>query len=224
MLKRQWFILLCLTLVSCYQSQTSKDKEPHDITKHLDSVVTTPSQTIISQKITLTVDSTYPCQLSNPDTSVYDIILNDRQSSIRQVGDKFSPIEDDIDLPHEDFCTQDREQTLTLFFHYGGVRNEFSEFQVKKYSNSDSAIKLSATIFQTNNGITLGLSKSEVISILGDCFKKVSNSKTKEIIKYRIDDFEHSTFLQRFNYPSYYAEYEFRNDKLVRYRFGFEYP
>lgn len=185
--------------------------------------ITSPT-TVTSQKITLTADSTYPCQLTKPDTSVYDIILNDRQSSIKQVGEKFAPIEDNVDMPHENFCTQDRMQTLTLFFHYGGARNEFSEFQIKQYSHSDSATVLKATSFKTNSDIKLGLSKANVISILGDCFKTISSNKTKEIIKYHIDDYEHSSFLQRYNYPSYYAEYEFQNDKLVRFRFGFEYP
>ena len=30
--------------------------------------------------------------------------------------------------------------------------------------------------------------------------------------------------LKAYGYPTYYAEYEFRSEKLVRFRFGFEYP
>lgn len=164
------------------------------------------------------------CQLSNPDTSVFDIILYDRESSIRQVGEKFAPIEEGMDMPYENFCTEDKKQTLTLFFHYGGFKNSFAEFQVKTYSPSDSAALLKTTSFVTNSGIKLGISKIKVVSILGNCFKTIQNDKSKEIIKYIINDFEHSSFLKRFNMPIYYAEYEFESDKLIRFRFGFEYP
>jgi len=50
------------------------------------------------EKHRLTIDSAYPCQLAKPDTSVFDIILNDRESSIKQVGEKFAPVEDNIDM------------------------------------------------------------------------------------------------------------------------------
>ena len=164
------------------------------------------------------------CLLTNPDTSVYNIILHDKESSMRQVGENFAAIDGNMDMPYENFCSQDKKQTLSLFFHYGGVRNSFSEFQVRQYSPSDSAVTLKTNSFVTNSGIKLGISKDKVVSILGSCFKTINNEKTKETIKYRINDFEHSIFLKRFNMPIYYAVYEFRSDKLVRFRFGFENP
>lgn len=206
MLKRQCnIILFCLTLTACGLTQA------------------TYSQTA-TETLKLTTDSTYPCQLANPDTSLFDIILLDPKSSIKQVGEKYVLIDDHKDMMRKHFCSQDQQQTLTLFFHYGGSPNEVTEFQVKQYSPSDSATTLKTNNFVTNSGIKLGLSRQQIISILGNCFKTIRKDKHFEIIKYRIDNFDNSDFLTRFNYPVYYADYEFQDNKLVRFRFGFEYP
>lgn len=190
------------------------------MSKHLTGIFLITVLTSFGQTNVSTVD----CQLTNPDTSVFNIILNDRESSIKQVGEKFAPIERrNMDLPYENFCSQDGKQTLTLFFHYGGVKNEFSEFQVKYYSASDSATIVKTNNFVSSKGIKLGLSKKQVVFIFGNCFMTIKKDKYSETIKYHIDDFNNSKFLQRFKYPSYYAEYEFQADKLVRFRFGFEY-
>ena len=164
------------------------------------------------------------CQLANPDTSVFGIILLDKKSSIKQVGIMTTTHESENDLPHLNFCTQDKKQTLTLFFHPGGVANEFAEFQVKNYSATDSAKTLMTNSFTTGKEVKLGMSKEKVVAIFGKCYNATNTNNNLELIKYHIDDLNNSKFLERFNYPSYYAEYEFKADKLVRFRFGFEYP
>ena len=225
MLKRDNIIfLLVLLSASCNQSQSTVDRKPSDTVNHVKSFTDTSTIKLKDDVIVQKTDSNLPCQLANPDTSVFNIILDDRKSSIKQVGEKFNLIEDNVDMPHESFCSKDKKQTLTLFFHYGGTKNAFSEFQVKEYSPSDSITTLTTNSFVTNSGIEIGISKEKVVSLFGNCFKTIKNEKTNEIIKYQIDDSGNSSFLKRYNYPSYYAEYEFRNDKLIRFRFGFEYP
>jgi uncharacterized protein YecT (DUF1311 family) len=164
------------------------------------------------------------CQLANPDTSVFGINLLDRNSSMKQVGLMSITHEAANDLPHLSFCTKEKTQTLTLFIHPGGVVNEVAEFQVKNYSESDSALSLETNSFITSNGIVLGMSKSKVTSIFGHCYKTSTTKSNREVIKYHINGFNNSEFLKRFEYPVYYAEYEFEAKKLVRLRFGVEYP
>lgn len=229
MLKRLLYILShILTLASCNQRQNTNNTNQVDTFVHTDSVKTSPFANVSHVKFEdifkTTIDSTYPCQLANPDTSVYGVILRDKESALKQLGEKFETIEDNIDMPHMTYYSQDKSQTLTVFFHYGDYRNEFSEFQVKRISTNDTAEILPTNKFVTNSGIMLGLPKVEIISIFGECFKTINKNINTEIIKYRIDDFPNSEFLHRFNMPSYYSEYEFRDDKLVRFRFGFEYP
>jgi len=170
-----------------------------------------------------TINSTN-CQLANADTSVFGIILLDKNSSLKKVGVMTTPLEHEKDLPHLNFCTQDKKQTLTLYFHPGGVANEFAEFQVKNYSANDSAKTLMTNSFATGKGIKIGMSKEKIVALFGNCYKATMTKNNLELIEYKIGDFNNSEFLKRFNYPSYYAEYEFKADKLVRFRFGFEYP
>ena len=226
---RQFYLILTvfLALTAC-SNQTADKSQTDKISADNSSTATTsvdslPDETK-NKNIKLATDATFPCQLSNPDTSVFNIILNNSNSTIKQIGNQRALEREYGELPFEKYCTQDKKQTLTLFIHPGGSINEFSEFEVTYYSPTDSAQTLATNSFVTNSGIKLGLSKEKVIIILGNCFKTVRTDKTKEIIKYHVDDLTQSNFLQRYRYPSYYAEYEFQNDKLARLRFGFEYP
>jgi len=77
--------------------------------------------------------------------------------------------------------------------------------------------------FKTGKNISLGLSREKVVSILGDGFQE----KSKEnliILKYVIDNFNSSPFLKFYNMPIYYGEYQFKNNMLTKFSFGFEYP
>ncbi|MEI6695673.1 MAG: hypothetical protein WCO13_06370 [Bacteroidota bacterium] len=224
-MKKFIFLLFIVNLVSCEQNRQVNHSVLVATTKqNIESIKTVKPATLKSATETLKINSTYPCQLSSPDTSVFGIKLNDSQSKIKQIGDQFELRNDNEDLPYEKFCSLDKQQTLTLFFHPGGSKNEFSEFQVSYYSKKDAAAVVKTAVFKTEKGIELGLSIQKLIAVLGNCFKTVKTNKNTEIIKYQIDDYKHSDFLKRYNMPVYYAEYEFKNDKLIRFRFGFEYP
>ncbi|MFZ4414741.1 MAG: hypothetical protein ACOYOV_16775 [Bacteroidales bacterium] len=224
-LKNYTLVLFISFLVSCGQNRQSNQSALVDSAKqYIDSIKTAKPANLKPANETLKINSTHSCQLSSPDTSVFGIKLNDSQSKINQVGDQFELRNDNEDLPYEKFCSLDKQQILTLFFHPGGSKNEFSEFQLTYYSKKDAAAVVKTAVFKTEKGIELGLSMQKLIAVLGYCFKTVKTNKNTEIIKYQIDDFKHSEFLKRYNMPLYYAEYEFKNDKLIRFRFGFEYP
>ncbi|MCW3074204.1 MAG: hypothetical protein JWP69_1273 [Flaviaesturariibacter sp.] len=162
------------------------------------------------------------CSFSNPDTSVYKIELLDQASSSRVVGNDYKLVENNVDMPHVSFNSSDNKQILTLFFHYGGARNSFSEFQVQINNGLQKNRPVNTQIFATNNNIKLGLTKESLIQILGSCYT-ASLINDKEVLKYIIDD-SMSSFLKLYNYPSYYGHYEFKAGRLVKFRFGFEYP
>jgi hypothetical protein len=168
-------------------------------------------------------DTTKRCRFNKPDTSVFKIHLLDSKSSIRVIGEKYALIEDDVELPHVDFNSSNNQQVLTLYFHYGGVKNEFAEFQVAENTEHLKNKTLNISEFKTGNKIELGISKTQLIKILGNCFE-TRKSNDKEILKYKIDDFKNSDFLKSYNYPIYYADYEFAKNRLIRFRFGFQYP
>jgi hypothetical protein len=161
-----------------------------------------------------------PCIFSKPDTSVASILLEDSASSSRVIGSQYVLNDQDNLI----YLSQDKKQILTLFFHGGDSPNQFSEFEVRNAKKSRTKKHLSIAVFRTNSGIELGISKIDVISKLGNCYVVSKTNNGHEILNYKISDMKDSEFLRRYNMPSYYAEYEFKKDTLLRFKFGFEYP
>lgn len=73
--------------------------------------------------------------------------------------------------------------------------------------------------FSTENGIKLGISKEDLLKIKGNNFVEEG-----DVIKYTLDDFNNSSFLQKYNLPIYFSNYTFKYNKLIEIYFGFEYP
>ena len=65
-----------------------------------------------------------------------------------------------------------------------------------------------------------------MVSKLGVCYTVSDSTRNVIEINYAIEDPQDSKtkLLERQNLPIYYATYKFRDDKLVEYEFGFEYP
>ena len=96
------------------------------------------------------------------------------------------------------------------------------EFEVKFGRHDRKPMKLPVYEFITGKGIKLGMKRKAVIAKLGPCFKSTEDDET-ETIRYEIKDEKASTgVLKAANMPEYYAEYEFRNGILIRFKFGHE--
>jgi hypothetical protein len=117
----------------------------------------------------------------------------------------------------------DKNQRLTVYFHPGGTKKEFSEFKVD-YVEKTSRNNFVTTDkeFITESKIKLGMTIGDLKAIKGEPDSISKNNTIR--FHYKIDDFENSEFLKKYNYPSYYADYEFENGYLIEFRFGFEYP
>lgn len=168
------------------------------------------------------------------DISVINIFLGNEESSRQVLGDSI-PISElaqfDYDeyaiMPHISYHNKDKKQILTLIFHPGCNKNSFSEIIIRdSIKSSEETIYYLDTInsFITGKKIELGLSKKDVLDILGSNFKIELMDRNVEIIKYRIVDFEKSDFLKEYNSPEYYGKYKFINNILVEFSFGFTYP
>jgi hypothetical protein len=157
--------------------------------------------------------------LSNPDTAVSGIKLDDRESSEQILGSHYILDSNNKVL----YFSNNQKEKLTLYFHGGDALNEFSEFEVSYNKKRVAKNVLSIKEFKTNNNISLGTTKQFILSKLGDGYTQKKIHKN-EVLYYEIGDFKHSAFLRRYNMPHYYAEYECKNDTLIRFKFGFEYP
>jgi len=163
------------------------------------------------------------CFLQNPDSSVAGINIDDVESTIKVLG-KETKLGGDWTYRN---LNKDKSQFLNLTVYPGSYYNQISLFEVGYTNKILKRDRFLENIdFRTEKGIKLGMSKSEIIEIFGDCY--TVNLKTSDTlnIAYRIELPQDSKneYLSKHNMPIYYAEYDFIKSKLNRFEFGFEYP
>lgn len=162
------------------------------------------------------------CIFENPDTSLSGIQLRFAESARKVL--EVRRLKGDTTYK---FYSNDRNELLAVMVHPGDSYSQVSIFRVTYADNP----KLNATPsrvmnFTTEKGIRLGLTKADIVSRLGDCYSSSDTSVNKLTINYRLQLPQDSKtrLLQRQNMPIYYADYTFKDDKLIEFEFGFEYP
>jgi hypothetical protein len=159
-----------------------------------------------------------------PDSTVNTIIrLKNENSSI-----KFYPLIKKNKLldyvresPVKFFSNNSNTEYLLAYNYEGDVEDSFSCFEIG-IINKDFELKGAETeydSFKTESGIKLGISLKELEKIKGKDYIQENN-----IITYQISDSNGSSFLKNYNMPFYFMSFEFNDNKLVKYKFGFSYP
>lgn len=84
-------------------------------------------------------------------------------------------------------------------------------------------MRLTATEFVSGKDVRLGMRRAEIVRLFGPCFKAAKRKGDGEILRYEVaDDSSNpaSPILRQSGIAQYDADYEFRADRLVRFRFG----
>lgn len=105
---------------------------------------------------------------------------------------------------------------IQFIVHPGSIKFEVSEIKIIADLNRHLPISYPGSAI-TQKGIYLGMSKEELISKLGQ--PKVG---LNDILEYKAKN--DAGILAKYNMPIYYGKYTFRQNKLVSFSFGFEYP
>jgi len=202
-MKHLLYILLtasCLT--SCSDSNKTSDNDRMELVPEPDKDL----HEAYDKKHQL---GTTSCVFSFPDRSLSGIELRNARSTYQVLGINTKLTGDSTHL----FYSGDQKQMLALTIHAGDYLNQVSIFTVSVAPNSKRNYqKLEPKAFVTEKGIQLGISKDDLTGKLGPCYT-VKDSTTHAItLNYRIED------------ELYYATYQFRNNKLERMEFGYEYP
>jgi hypothetical protein len=162
-----------------------------------------------------------------PDTSLNGKLYLHNASSIKAVFGDITPLLDhDADLPDVIFTNKSREEYIRMFVYPGSTKNcvdmfevgYSSYFPIRGRQNSSNFIS-----FETEHHIKLGMTQEEIINNKGKKYTSRKNGEIK-IISYALNDFDKSDFLKKYNMPLYLIEFWFKKNKLVKFRFGFEYP
>ncbi len=165
------------------------------------------------------------CQKFVPDTTVNSLLkIEDYKSIEENLGDIMEKVNHDAPLPDVYFTNVASNRYLRLIFFPGGTRNGFSRFEIGiKPTNKKYPVLKEYSDFKTESNISIGNGLKYLIAKKGNGYKKrIMGSVT--IISYEISDISKHPFLQRYNMPSYSAEYFFRKGKLIKMSFGFDYP
>nr|WP_294858594.1 hypothetical protein [uncultured Fluviicola sp.] len=150
------------------------------------------------------------CVFSEPDSSVAGIQLRDAESTLRVLGKQSWLPGDSTHL----FYSGDKKQVLGLTVFAGDYANQVSVFRVSYApASKQNYPRIDSKVFETEKGIRLGISKSELTGKLGRCCTVKDSTATTITLNYRK---EQDLW--------YYATYQFRNNKLQTMVFGYEYP
>lgn len=191
------------------------------IVANKDTVSIVKKKEVLEQEVNKTV----------PDTIINNKLFLENYESLPKFYSDYKNIQS-IDRIRQSpvviFNNKSKTQYLLAYHYEGASKNSFSCLEIG-YLVDDNKVnnKLAYTIdddeFKTESDIGLGISFDKLIKIKGDNY--TTQKKNEEIIiTYRIDNYDSSPFLQRYNMPSYFMAFRVKADKVVKITFGFDYP
>lgn len=159
------------------------------------------------------------------DIMVLGIVLDHAESARNAFGIKLQPDDPDAMRPRMSLCDHDKREKLIIEFYERDTDIVINELRVERVQTRHADCTVPPQHierFTSGKGIRLGMSKREIIDILGKSYRE-SAHPNEQVISYRIDD-KDTALLQRHNAPAYYGQYYFRENRLVRFEMGFEFP
>lgn len=165
------------------------------------------------------------CKATAIETDIAGVRLDDEASAARILGalDQLPMVGDD--MPTLLLFNLERSEMATLTQYPGAVRGAFSVIEVR---SAVGASRRPGKVIETEHlsserGVRLGAPQEFVIDLLGLCFTPKKTRGGRMTIRYETDDPNHP-FLKRVGMPNYFAEYTFRHNRLVAFRYGSDYP
>jgi hypothetical protein len=161
------------------------------------------------------------------DTGLCGVVLNEASSAEEVLGtatDRGLHESEYFPLPHANYRCNDTSAYATFGLHYGAGTDEYAEMQLSVTRPDTLYGTLSTRNCKSSSGIFLGMKEEQVLALFGNKGLSGAAKNRNRLLRYRMDGVDHSGFLARYGYPSYYMTFEFGQEGLVEYRFGFEYP
>lgn len=126
------------------------------------------------------------------------------------------------------FTNKSKTEYLIAYQYEGGIKNDFDCFEISYLKNEQELnnvtnYKTLEENFRTETDISLAMTLENLKSIKGSNYEK-KEKENLTILTYRNTDFETSSFLKRYNMPSYFMEFTLKENKIEKIKFGFDYP
>lgn len=160
------------------------------------------------------------------DLSISGIALNNVQHAKAPWGNTPALDDPEGDRPTAYYCNADNTERLGLVYYEGDTAYIIGEFKLEQVNTpyvDCSPSPQPIAHFISGKGISLGMSREQVVGLLGHPHHQ--HPQLDEIVLiYRIDNKSESDFLQHHSAPAYFGQYHFKQEKLVKFGFGFEFP
>ena len=149
------------------------------------------------------------------DTTINNITFGDCDTIKVLFGSQYDLLPDSQDLPSIQVFNNEGDQLLTMFMFYGSVKCDFQQYLVEYSSSQDTFYKkpflLNVEQFKTGRGVYLGQTVEQLKSNIGQPTEVKKENGLTLLIYEEYDNL-------------YFANYYFLNNKLIKFRYGFEYP
>ena len=216
-MKPSFLIILTFFGFSCNDKRNSSDKEIKsliDTASHID----TTSKKNVSAAIgdTFILHPTGYKDISQfYDTTINGIKFNDCDTIENMFGDTYKLLPDIDDLPSIQILNNKESQLLTMYMWNGNSKCDFSQYQVEFTTTNPKYLqkpyKLRIDNFKSGKTVYLGITFDQLKSKIGKP-NEIKKEKGLTIFSY-----------QHYN-DLYFADYYFKADKLIKFRYGNEYP
>lgn len=166
-----------------------------------------------------------------PDSTINKTLLLRNNESLEGFYKNFEAVTllDEVrESPVAIFSNKDASQYLLVYQYEGDVKNSFSCFEIGYFKNDIKLMKqfnysTYDNVFATESNLMLGITLEEIVKIKGSSYES-KNVNNEQIITYRINDYDKSSFLKKYNMPGYFMEFILSNNKVIKIIFGFDYP
>ncbi len=215
--------LMLTSLLSCKEG--NKKNEP--ISNLTNSKENIDSALILDKK--LISSNLKESRQIKPDTTINNkLLLSNSESLINFYSSEIKTVDRIRESPVVIFTSRNKNEYLIAYQYEGSSKNSFDCFEIGYYKNEKSLIEIekyetSETKFETESKICLGADFKKIVEVKGSNYNKLEKENSI-VITYRNDDYANSSFLKRYNMPSYYMEFTIERDKVIKIKFGFDYP
>jgi len=166
-----------------------------------------------------------------PDSTINSKLHLENQESVSRIYDKNKPltlVERFRESPVVVFLNRSKREYLLAYQYEGNTENTFSSFEIGYVKDEKNLTKVKSTQtneidFKTESGLHLGMYLENLKKIKGNDFEIIT-LENFVIVKYKIDNFETSPFLTKYNMPGYFIEAHSKNNVISKLKFGFDYP
>jgi hypothetical protein len=166
-----------------------------------------------------------------PDSTINKTLLLRNNESLERFYKNFEAVTllDEVrESPVAIFSNKDASQYLLVYQYEGDIKNSFSCFEIGYFKNDVKLMKqfnysTYDNVFATESNLMLGITLEEIVKIKGSSYES-KNVNNEQIITYRINDYDKSSFLKKYNMPGYFMEFILSNNKVIKIIFGFDYP